>query len=150
MYLLEELNSAQFDFDKMGRILSKLPFLASAGNYCEDPDTDLIDSDVIDDYVCDKEDERWDSKSAAYVKPLWIAELSHREQQDLAEELLIIAPEDGDEDAEVIEDDDLGLHSLFGEDEGLSDCDEDYDTKELHHIFDNQDDNDECLKLQVV
>lgn len=145
------MNSAQFDFDKMGRILSKLPFLGNASNYCEDPDTDLIDSDVIDDYVCDKEDKRWDSQSAAYVKPLWIEELSHREQQELANELLIIATEDVDEDTEVIEDDgDLGLTCLFGEDKELSDCDEDYDTEEINHIIDNQDDNDECLKFQVA
>ena len=145
------MNSAQFDFDKMGMILSKLPFLTSAGNYCEDPDTDLIDSDVIDDYVCDsREDSRRDSESAAYVKPLWIVELSHREQE-LADELLIIAAENGDdEDAKVIEDGDLGLHCLFGEDEELSDCDEDYDTEEINHISDNQDDNNECLKFQVV
>lgn len=154
---LSDLNRTPFDFDKMGKFFSKLSFLTSVSNYCEEPSDEVIEELVSDS----KENERWDSDtSSAYVKPLWTTELSLREQQELAlseaeaqEALSESEAQEALSDTEAQEvdkDNDFGLRFLFGEDEDFPELEEECDIEVSDASLIEEENSDEYLKSQVV
>ncbi|CAC5380796.1 UNC13A_B_C [Mytilus coruscus] len=143
---LSNLNRTPFDFDKMGKFFSKLSFLTTVSNYCEEPSEEVIEELVSDN----KENERWESDtSSAYVKPLWTTELSLREQQEAVSEAEAQEALSEAEAQEVDSDNDLGLRYLFREDEDFPQLEEECDVEVTDISLIEDENSDEYLKSQT-
>ncbi|XP_052099629.1 protein unc-13 homolog B-like isoform X12 [Mytilus californianus] len=130
----------------MGKFFSKLSFLTTVSNYCEEPSEEVIEELVSDN----KENERWESDtSSAYVKPLWTTELSLREQQEAVSEAEAQEALSEAEAQEVDSDDDLGLSYLFGEDDNFPELEEECDVEVSDISLIEDENSDEYLKSQT-